>query len=153
MKIQDARLGVDVDGTLTDTPPFSTDVIDLEETRQIIRNAPVKKGVEILSIMCIKPFAITGRGNYYHDDTLHWFNINKIPYRKLFTIDGNLYEGMKFDFKAYLKFKVNTYLDNNIEYCLEDDINVIRELEKYGITCSLVKDDFEEAFWKLFNRD
>lgn len=153
MKIQDAKIGVDVDGTLTDTPPFSIDVIDLEETRQIIRNAQVKKGVEILSIMCVKPFVITGRGNYYHDDTLHWFNKNHIPYQKLFTIDGNLYEGMKFNLKAYLKYKVDTYLDNKIEYCLEDDINVIQELEKHGIKCSLVEDDFEEAFWKLFNGD
>ncbi len=150
MKIQDARIGTDIDGTLTNTPPFSIDTINLEETRQIIRNAPVKKGVEILSIMCVKPFAITGRGNYYHNDTLYWFNKNNIPYRKLFTIDGNLYEGMKFDFRVYLRHKVDTYLDNNIEYCLEDDIHVIQELEKHGIVCSLVEDDFEKAFWKLF---
>ncbi len=153
MKIQDAIIGTDVDGTLTDTPAFHIDVIDLEETRQIIRNTPVKKGVEILSIMCVKPFAITGRGNYYHDDTLYWLDKNSIPYRKLFTIHGDAYKGMKFNLEEYLKYKVDTYLDNDIEYCLEDDINVIRELEKYGIICSLVEDDFERAFFELFKED
>lgn len=40
-----------VDNTLTDTPPFSVDEMDLEETRKMIRNAPLKKGIEILSIL------------------------------------------------------------------------------------------------------
>lgn len=143
-------IGVDVDNTLTDTPPFNVDIIDLEETRQIIRCAPVKKGVEILRLLNIKPFMISGRGDYYRDDTLHWLDKNNIPYHKLITIDGNKYPGQRFNLQEYLNYKVNAYVSNNIKYCLEDDEKVIKELEKYGIKCSLVTDSFEDAFYRLF---
>lgn len=150
MNYSKLRIGVDVDGTLTDTPPFSIDVIDLEEIRQIIRNAPVKKGVEVLSLLCVNPTMVTGRGDYYHHDTIYWFEKNKIPYKKLITIDKEKYPGNRFNFQEYMNFKVNSYINNNLQYCLEDDIKVINELEKYGIKCSLVEDNFEEAFHRLF---
>lgn len=51
MNIQNYVFGIDVDNILTDTPPFSVDEMDLEETRKMIRNAPPKKGIEILSIL------------------------------------------------------------------------------------------------------
>lgn len=58
-KINKRIFGVDVDGTLTSTPPLHVGVIDLEETRYVIRNAPVKKGVDVLSRLNIKPVIIT----------------------------------------------------------------------------------------------
>ena len=153
MKIQDAKIGIDVDNTLTGLPPFDVDTMDLEETRQIIRKAPLKKGVEILSIMCVKPVIITGRGDYFHADTIYWLDENNIPYSKLITIDRDKYPGDKFNFQEYINYKVNAYLDNNIQFCLEDDIHVINVLKNYGIKCSLVKDDFEKAFFELFKED
>lgn len=151
MDMRNYVLGVDVDNTLTDTPPFSINVIDLEETRHAIRNAPVKKGVDILSRLNIKPVIITGRGDYYHNDTIYWLNKNNIPYTRLVTIDRNKYPGNKFNFQEYLDYKINEYLLNNVNFCLEDDEKVIHELEKYGIKGSLVTDNFEEAFYRLFD--
>ena len=143
-------IGVDVDNTLTALPPFDVDTMILEETREIIRSALTKQGTEILSLLCIKPIIITGRGDYFHDDTIYWLEKNDIPYTKLVTIDRNKYSGNRFDFHEYINYKVNEYLENNVQFCLEDDIHVINALEKHGIKCSLVKDDFEEAFHKLF---
>jgi hypothetical protein len=66
MSIQNYIFGVDVDNTLTDSPPYSVDNMDLEETREMIRNAPPKKGIEILSILDLSVVVITGRGDYFH---------------------------------------------------------------------------------------
>lgn len=149
MNIQNYVFGIDVDNTLTDTPPFSAYEMDLEETRKMIRNAPTKKGVEILSKLDLNIIIITGRGDYFHEDTIYWLNKHDIPFVKLVTIDGNKYK-QRFNMQEYLKFKLDTYLSNHIHFCLEDDDSVIEILKDYGIKTSKVENNFETAFYNLF---
>jgi|SRR3972149_498413 len=149
MNIQNYIFGIDVDNTLTDTKPFSIDNMDLEETREMIRNAPSKKGIEILSILDLKIVIITGRGDYFHGDTIYWLNKNDVPFVKLVTIDRNKYK-YRFDINEYLKYKLDAYLSNRINFCLEDDDRVINILNDYGIKTSKVEKDFKKAFFNLF---
>lgn len=149
MNIQNYVFGIDVDNTLTDTPPFSVDKMDLEETRKMIRNAPPKKGIEVLSTLDLNIIVITGRGDYFHGDTVYWLNKNDIQFAKLVTIDRDKYKH-RFNLQEYLKYKLDTYLSNKIHFCLEDDDRVIKVLEDYGIKCSKVENNFETAFYNLF---
>ena len=149
MNIQNYIFGIDVDYTLTDTPPFSVEGMDLERTRKMIRNAPPKKGIEILSLLDLNIIIITGRGDYFHEDTIYWLNKNDIPFDKLITIDRNKYK-RRFNMKEYLKFKLDAYLSNRIHFCLEDDDSVIEMLKDYGIRTSKVENNFETAFYNLF---
>lgn len=149
MSIQNYVFGIDVDNTLTDTPPFSVDKMDLEETRKLIRNAPPKKGIEILSILDLNVIIITGRGDYFHEDTIYWLNKHDIKFAKLITIDRNKYK-YRFNIQEYLKFKLDAYLSNKIHFCLEDDDLVIKILNDYGIKTSKVEKNFEIAFYNLF---
>ncbi len=150
MGIQEYIFGVDLDNTLTNVQPYKVDGMDLEKTRKIIRNAPPKKGIEILKITGAQVIVITGRGDYFHDDSLYWLEKNDIEIIKLVTIDGNKYTNHKFSLDEYLKYKLDTYLSNKIHFCLEDDDNVISMLNKYDIKTSKVEDDFEKAFFNLF---
>lgn len=150
MSIQNYIFGVDVDNTLTDSPPFSVDKMDLEETRRIIRNVPPKKGIEILSILDLHIVVITGRGDYFYDDTIYWLNKNNVPFIRLITIDRNRYKNNMFSLQEYLKYKIDAYLSNRVHFCLEDDDNVINALKEYGIKTSKVENDFERAFYGLF---
>lgn len=149
MSIQNYIFGIDVDNTLTDTPPFSVDGMDLEETRKMIRNAPPKKGIEVLSTLDLNVIIITGRGDYFHEDTIYWLNKNDIQFAKLVTIDRNKYKH-RLNLQEYLKYKLDAYLSNKIHFCLEDDDRVISVLETYGIKVSKVNDNFETAFYNLF---
>lgn len=149
MNIQNYVFGIDVDNTLTDTPPFSIDGMDLEETRKMIRRAPTKKGVEVLSRLDLNIIIITGRGDYFHEDTIYWLNKNNIPFVKLITIDRNKYKH-RFNMKEYLDFKLCAYLSNHIHFCLEDDDSVIEVLKNYNIKTSKVEGNFEIAFYNLF---
>lgn len=149
MSIQNYVFGIDVDNTLTDIPPFSIDKMDLEETRKMIRNAPPKKGIEVLSRLDLNIIIVTGRGDYFHEDTIYWLNKNNIPFVKLTTIDRNIYKD-RFDLEGYLKYKLDAYLSNKIHFCLEDDDLVIKVLKDYGIKTSKVDSNFETAFYNLF---
>ena len=151
MNIQNYIFGVDVDNTLTDIPPFSIDKKNLEEIRKIIRNAPPKKGIEILSVLDLSVVVITGRGDYFHEDTIYWLNKNDIPFIKLITIDRNKYKGNRFNLQEYLNYKLYAYLSNRVHFCLEDDDRVIEVLKDYGIKTSKVDNDFERAFYNLFS--
>jgi hypothetical protein len=149
MSIQNYIFGIDVDNTLTDTKPFSIEGMDLEETRKMIRNAPPKKGIEVLSRLELNVIIITGRGDYFHEDTIYWLNKNDVPFSKLITIDRNKYKS-RFAIQEYLKYKLDAYLSNKIHFCLEDDDRVIKILADYGIRAGKVEDNFETAFYNLF---
>jgi hypothetical protein len=149
MSIQNYIFGVDVDNTLTDSPPYSVDNMDLEETREMIRNAPSKKGIEILSILDLSVVVITGRGDYFHEDTIYWLHKNNVPFIKLVTVDRNKYKD-RFNLDEYLRYKLDAYLSNHAHFCLEDDDRVIEVLKDYGIKTSKVDSDFERAFHNLF---
>lgn len=149
MNIQNYIFGIDVDNTLTDTPPFSVDGMDLEETRKMIRNAPPKKGIEVLSTLDLNVIIVTGRGDYFHDDTIYWLKENNVQIAKLVTIDRNKYKH-RFNLQEYLNYKLNAYLSNKIHFCLEDDDRVIKVLKDYRIITSKVEDNFETAFYNLF---
>lgn len=146
MEYGNLRIGVDVDGTLT-YEKLPTEG-SLEQTREFIRNVKPRKGIEILQILCVNPLVITGRGTYFDYDTSYWLDKVNVKYTKLFTVDRT----KSLSFQQYIDYKVNVYVQNNVEYCIEDDIRVINALEKEGIICSLVKgnESFETAFFRLF---
>ena len=48
VNLKDKIFGVDMDNTLTDLQIEFSKIKDLEETKFLMRNAPVKKGVDVL---------------------------------------------------------------------------------------------------------
>jgi len=149
MDMQNCNFGCDIDGTVTDGT-FLIDGLSVDESRRLIRNAPLKKGVEVLSTMKKTTF-ITCRDKRFMEDSIWYFNKHKIPFHKIIMIDG--YEGNKFDAQKYLDFKVNAYLSNDIGFALDDDINVVNALIRHGVKAKQVDGDFREAFDSLFMDD
>ena len=101
--------------------------------------------------MCVKPYVITGRGNYFYEDTLYWLEKKNVPYREVVTMER---ESMtSFDFNEYMKHKISSYVELKVDYAMDDDVRVINSLSEYGIKGVVVKDNFEEAFWMLVDEE
>ncbi len=151
MSIQNYKFGIDIDNTLTNAPPFKYSEFGLKKTKELLRTASLKKGTDILSRLDLDIILITGRGEYYYDDTIYWLHKNNIPFSELIMIPKDRYTGRLLTYDEYIAYKRDAYLSKKVHFCLEDDVKVIEELRKYDIVCSKVENDFEQAFWRLFD--
>ena len=147
------NIGVDVDGTLTNER-LGEEVMTLTP-RQIEKRymeCTLKKGADILFQKGINSFAITGRRETYKEVTKDWFKMVGIPYKELVMVPNNFYPNDFFDLKKYIDFKINSHLQRNIKYGLDDSIYVINALKRNGIIACKVDEDFRNAFENLFVR-
>lgn len=148
--IHNYKFGIDLDGTLTDSLPFDYNKYynRLDELIESAKFIPVKNGVEVISEMELDITIITGRGNSFRKVTNDWLIRNGICFRELVMIED--YENNKFNNEVYLDFKLKAYLSRKINFCLDDDEEVVNMLNNYGIKAVKVDGDFREAFNKLF---
>jgi len=146
--IRNYKFGIDLDCTLTDSPPLIYNGVSLEELIKSVKFLPVKKGVEVLASLDLNITIITGRGESFREVTTQWLIQNDIEFRELVMIGD--YKDNKFDVKLYLDHKREAYLSRGIHFALDDDEEVIKILNYYGVKACKVGEDFREAFNKLF---
>lgn len=144
-------IGVDVDGTLTNER-LGEEIMVLtpEQIKKRYAKCTLKKGAEILFEGDYNVFAITGRREIYRDITIDWFNLYGIPYEELVMVPDNFYVG-GYSVEKYVGYKVDSHIQRDIRYALDDNIYVIDALQRNGIYAHKVDGDFREAFDKIIS--
>ena len=148
LMIRNYKFGVDMDNTLTDSPPLIFEVDNLEALVESVRFVPVKKGVDVISTLDLDITIITGRGESFRKVTIEWLVNNNIEFRELVMIGD--YKDNKFNMGLYLEHKLNAYLSRGIHFALDDDDYVVNMLNCFGVRACKVDGDFRDAFNKLF---
>jgi len=139
-------IGIDVDGTLTNER-LGEEIMVLtpDQIKKRYAKCTLKKGAEILFDREFNIWVITGRREEYRESTTDWLDMYGIPYKELVMVSNNFYAG-GYSVEKYVGFKVDSHIQRNIRYALDDNIYVIDALNKNGIFAHRVDGDFREAF-------
>jgi len=148
--IRNYKFAIDIDKTLTNESIFMTETLNSNQNilNNIIEKSTVKPGVDILKNKDLDIILVTGRQEKCREATLKWLYKNNIPFNQLFMVPNGYY-GKLFDQKLYEQFKLNICIENKIHFVLEDDLNVLKYLKRYGFSVQKVNHRFDTAFKKL----
>lgn len=142
------KVAIDIDGTLTNEIAYCLGY-NYEDVSKTILNCTLKSGVKEVNNSNLDITLITGRIEMYRKETEQWLRNNGIKYDRLIMIPNNYYKN-GFDMKLFLDFKLQNCVNNRINFALDDNEEVIKILRSHSIKAQLVKENFKEAFNKLF---
>ncbi len=148
------NIGIDVDGTLT-KEVIGKDILELSrpEVERAMLNCTPQNGIDVLlddtlGNNCNKCI-ITGRVEMYRNVTTEWFDMYGIPYKDLTMFPNNFYDKSGYSVPKYVEYKLYLHIQKKIHASLDDNIKVVETLNKSGIPCYLVENDFKDAFEKI----
>lgn len=149
------NIGIDVDGTLT-KEVIGRDILGLSyhEAEKAMLNCTPQNGIDILiddallGNNCNK-YIITGRIERYRYVTIEWFDMYGIPYKDLTMFPNDFYDKNGYSVPKYAEYKLYLHLQKKIHASLDDNIQVVETLNRSGIPCYLVENDFKDAFEKV----
>lgn len=149
------NIGIDVDGTLT-KEVIGKDMLELSypEVEKAMLNCTPQNGIDILLDDALlgdnyNKYIITGRIERYRYVTIEWFNMYGIPYKDLTMFPNNFYDKNGYSVPKYVEYKLYLHLQKKIHASLDDNIRVVEALNKSGIPCYLVENNFKDAFEKV----
>lgn len=147
MSLQNYNIGIDIDNTLTNESPFSSTSEDIIVS--LIKKSTLKKGIEVIKNKDFNIFIITGRTEKYRKITIEWLYKNDISFNQLIMPPDTYYPDNIFNFNLYLKFKLQSCIDNKIHLMLDDNEEVVNLLNLYNFSAQKVNGNLTEAFNKL----
>lgn len=144
------NIAIDVDGTLT-KEKMKVDIVlsSPKEIERAMLDCSPKEGIEILLESSYNKYIITGRLERYRCVTIEWFNMYGIPYKDLTMFPNNFYDKNGYSIPKYAEYKLYLHLQKKIHASLDDNIYVVDTLNKCGIPCYLVENNFRDAFEKV----
>jgi len=101
----------------------------------------------------MKIILITARNEQYRNETELWLKNNSIRYDKLVMRTKRFTDGT-FKLTEYLQHKINSCLENDVKYMLDDDEYIINTLNNCGIISVQVDKigRFDTAYLKLLEK-
>lgn len=152
--LQNYNFGIDIDKTLSNESVFAIHNYhsNQEDVEKSILRCTLRQGIKAIQNKDFNIILITGRPEKYRSVTIKWLCLNDINFDKLVMVPNDYYPN-DFDEELYYKFKLDSCIKNHIHFALDDCIEVVELLRKYGINAQLVTDNFETAFNKLFQEN
>lgn len=144
------NIAIDVDGTLT-KEKISVDIMvsSPSEIEKAMLNCIPKDGIDILFENNDNKYIITGRLERYREVTIDWLDMYGIPYKDMTMFPNNFYDTNGYSIPKYVEYKLYIHLRKSIHFSLDDNIHVVEALNKCGIYCYHVENNFKDAFEKV----
>lgn len=130
----------DFDNTITQTPPSEIHVTeDINQLKINFSKALPRDGIFNINKLPFIPLIITGRTETFRDVTQEWLTKNTIwNYRDIIMLHDAFYSN-GYNHEDYVDWKVQTFIDHNVNIVVDDVPEIIDLCEENGITSFLVE--------------